>query len=176
MDVVNGYFQFLINKVGAYRDESLCWKLYTTEYFYRPDLFSDANRASDGIELRYEYTVYAEEEINNVASDEALEALYVEPCNVLEMFVALAIRIDTDITGEPGVDNAWLWFQIMINNLGLKTMDPDYVLHRFLSREYDEAGNGGLFPLCFPHRDQRTIGIWEQLSDYISEARERGNL
>lgn len=175
MDVVNGYFQFLINKVKA-QDPTLCWKLYTTEYIYRPELFSDANRASDGMELRYEFTVYAGEGVNNVASDEALEGLYAQPCSVLEMLVALAIRIDTDITGEPGVDNAWVWFQLMIENLGLNMMNADYVLHRFLNREYDEAGNGGLFPLHFPCRDQRTIGIWEQLSDYISEMRERGKL
>lgn len=182
MNVRQGYFQFLLNKVHeeAGQNVGLCWLMYNTDFFHYPVIYSDASRASDGTELRYEYAVYCGEGVNNVASDEALGELYDMPCTVLEMLVALAIRIDRDITGDPGVDGAYLWFQLMLSNLGLYN-NPDElswgpILKTFMLREYDFGGHGGLFPLSAPYRDQRTIGIWDQLSDYISEMRERGML
>lgn len=36
-----------------------------------------------------------------------------------------------------------------------------------LERKYDEFGNGGLFPLRSPSKDQRRVEIWYQLCEYI---------
>ena len=185
MTVNEAYFRFLLAKVNETTHVNLCSILHELEFSYQHDIFSDTNRASDGKELRYEFSVYAGEGVNNVAADEELGALLEKPCSVLEMMVALALRIDSDITGEPGINNSNFWFSTMLINLGLYSMNDSTVIdpvtvcllvNRFLARGYDEGGRGGLFPLLHPHRDQRLIGIWEQMSDYLAEIRERGNL
>lgn len=178
MDVSEGYFRFLLNKVHE-TDGVLNRWLYEQEFVYPPEIFSDHSRVSDGIELRYEYIAYVGELINNVPADDAVGELLEQPCNMLEMLVALALRIDTDITGEPGVDRAFIWFHEMLQNLGLYEQEPrlwPITLQRFLNRQYSYAGIGGLFPLRYPQRDQRTIGIWDQLSDYLNEMYRRNGL
>lgn len=73
------------------------------------------------------------------------------PCSVLEMMVALAIKIEEQIMDDPDIGNrTGLWFWKMIENLGLKTMrdaviDTDYVekiIFRFLDRNYQRDGSG----------------------------------
>lgn len=175
MDVYEGYYRFLLNKVHE-TDGVLYEWLYEQQFVYFPEMFSDRGRESDGIELRYEYVVYAGEAVNNAASDEALGELLEKPCNMLEMLVAFALRIDTDITGEPGVDKAFIWFHTMLQNLGLYSKEPRFwpdILQKLLNRQYNYAGVGGLFPLRYPLRDQREISIWDQLSDYLNEMYKR---
>lgn len=176
------YFKFLIRKVKVHTKPliAVCRQLYNTEFIYDDDIWSDKNRIGDGEELRYEFAVFAGDGINNVASDDAMGEILEMPCTVLEVLVALAVRIDSDITGEPGEDRAEEWFNQMIANLGLDVprteSEVSYILNRWLTRRYDENGSGGLFPLITPYRDQRTIGLWEQASDYISDKRNHGGI
>lgn len=68
------------------------------------------------------------------------------------------------------------WFWGMIVSLGLGGMtdaifDRDYVeecLTRFLNREYERNGKGGLFTVKGTRRDMRKMEIWYQLNAYLN--------
>lgn len=72
-------------------------------------------------------------------------------------------------------DRAGQWFWGMVHSLGLSPMiDPkfdrqfvDDVITRFLNREYEPDGNGGLFTIRHCAHDLRTVEIWWQLSWYL---------
>lgn len=129
----------------------------------------DENRAEDGIGLRYRFCVQNE--------CEDLEYCLDGPCSVLEMILALAIRCEETIMDDPDKgDRMGQWFWGMITNLGLGSM-TDYnfnewyvndVVTRFLNREYDADGQGGLFTVKDWNRDMRTAEIWHQLMAYIN--------
>lgn len=170
------YFDWLVDQVngGRYRRGTLLSILFDTEFRWSYRFPTDANRAADGQFLRTQYA--------NETKDYLLYGDAKEPCNVLEMLVALAIRIETDIMGEPGNDHPEHWFWEMIKNLGLlpmtdKSLQKEHdvekvmkILNKFMDREYDnQAGVGGLFPVYSPRRDQSLLPIWEQMNDYLNE-------
>lgn len=129
----------------------------------------DENRAADGIGLRYRFCS------NN--DIEHLEHCLSGPCSVLEMMVALAIRCEERIMCDfRKGDRTSQWFWNMIRSLGLSGM-TDYnfdeylvkdVISRFLNREYDRNGKGGLFTIRRWDRDARDVEIWHQLLAYCN--------
>lgn len=128
----------------------------------------DDNRADDGIQLRRRYALYKE--------DMSLVRYLQGPCSVLEMMVALAIRCEETIMDDTQMgDRTGQWFWGMINNLGLSPMKDskfdrefvDDVIARFLNREYEPDGRGGLFTVRDYPRDMRKVEIWCQLSWYL---------
>lgn len=129
----------------------------------------DENRAAEGISLRYRYCL-----LHNC---EDLEHYITGPCSVLEMMVALALRCEETIMDDPLMGNRTSqWFWNMISNMGLGSMsDNNYnewlvndVVTRFLNREYEPDGRGGLFRVKDWDRDMRTAEIWHQLMAYIN--------
>ena len=129
----------------------------------------DENRADDGIALRYRFCS------NNGYED--MEYYLAGPCSVLEMMVALAIRCEERIMCDPDKgDRTAQWFWSMITSLGLSSMtDYNYnewlvndVITRFLNREYDRNGKGGLFTIRRWDRDARDAEIWHQLLAYCN--------
>ena len=127
----------------------------------------DENRAKDGISLRYKYCV-----LNNCKD---LEYCLDGPCSILEMMVALASRCE-ETMDDPGMgDRTGQWFWGMIVSLGLGgQLDNRYdarvvddILDRFLDREYEPDGSGGLFTIEDCHRDLRDVEIWNQMWWYI---------
>lgn len=128
----------------------------------------DDNRADDGIQLRRRYAL--------VQNDMSLTRIIKGPCSVLEMMVALAIRCEETIMDDTLFGNrSGQWFWGMVSNLGLSPMtdsrfDRDYVddvIARFLNREYEPDGRGGLFTVRHCSHDMRTVEIWCQLSWYL---------
>ena len=128
----------------------------------------DDNRADDGIQLRRRYAL--------VQDDMRLSNYILGPCSILEMMVALAIRCEENIMDDALMGNrTGQWFWGMIHSLGLSGMndarfDIDYVddvLARFLNREYEPNGKGGLFTIKHCMNDMRTVEIWCQLSWYL---------
>ena len=98
------------------------------------------------------------------------------PCSVLEMMIALAIRCEETIMDNPLYgDRTAQWFWRMMSNLGLGLMtddiyDRDLVkqkIDRFLNREYDPDGKGGLFYIRGCAEDLRNVEIWAQLCWYL---------
>lgn len=128
----------------------------------------DENRALDGISLRYNYC------LNHDCED--LEYCLAGPCSVLEMLVALAIRCEKNMDNPEKGDRTGQWFWTMITNLGLGAMSDNNfnewlvndVITRFLEREYEPDGRGGLFRVRGWHRDMRTAEIWHQLLAYMN--------
>lgn len=145
--------------------------LYEVDFYYI--LPMDANRASDGINLRYRFgyeKCYQEPVIAGFLDD--------RPCSVLEMIFALALRCEEQIMWDPDIGNRLgLWFWDMINSLGLISMDDskfdaeytDDVIFRFMDRKYAHDGEGGLFTIKKCKYDLRDIEIWWQLNWHLNE-------
>ena len=128
----------------------------------------DDNRADDGIMLRRKYAL--------AQHNEELSDYISGPCSVLEMMAALAIRCEESIMDDTLFGNrTGQWFWGMIRNLGLSPMNDsnfdaefvDDVIARFLNREYEPDGKGGLFTIKNCDHDLRTVEIWRQLSWYL---------
>lgn len=168
----NDYFEWLSDLVCGKRSpqqvsfRKLLAYLHSVEFRYCIE--KDANRAGDGIDLRYRYSQH----INDRTAELYLEG----PCSVLEMMVALAIRCEEQIMDDPGKGNrTGQWFWGMIVSLGLGSMyDARFnkryvkdVLIRFLNREYEPDGSGGLFTIRRCPYDLRDVEIWYQLCWYL---------
>lgn len=170
------YFNWLCNVVCEDRFSKhisftkLLTRLHDTAFIYV--IPRDQNRAGDGIDLRYRFAMQRNYEDH---MDEVMDTL-TGPCTVLEMMVALAIRCEETIMDDFDVGNrTGQWFWDMITNLGLGSMTDiryderyiDDVLTRFLNREYDPDGKGGLFTIRRCDRDLRKVEIWYQLCWYL---------
>ena len=169
------YFNWLCSKVRADRDPEymhyscLLNDLFNQEYRWDFAIESDANRADDGINLRLLYSQETGDRLDWINRKTS--------CTILEMLIAMSIRIEMDIMGDPGEDRPERWFWEMLGNLGLMIMtddnyDPNYVtdiIWRWMARQYSKNGSGGLFPLRKPTSDQRSIPIWDQMGAYLVE-------
>lgn len=141
--------------------------LHDTEFVYFVPY--DENRASEGMSLRYHYCL--------LHDCEELEWCLDGPCSVLEMMIALAIRCEENIMDDFSMgDRTSQWFWNMVTNMGLggehdaafdERLVTDVVV-RFLNREYEPDGRGGLFRVRGWNRDMRTAEIWHQLMAYIN--------
>ena len=172
--LINEYFDWLYDLVCgdrfgdrmSYRE--LFKVLFDTKFTYSIPM--DANRASDGVDLRYRFQLcrgFGEENLDILIGD----------CTVLEMLIALAIRCEEQIMDDPEYgDRTGQWFWTMIQNLNLKTMfDGDgFDIHRvqtavdrFLNRQYDPDGRGNIFYIPNCPNDLRTMEIWAQLCWYL---------
>lgn len=169
----NDYFDWLYKKAcddrysGEISYKKLLMHLHNTEFIYSLD--RDRNRADDGIKLRQRFADDYE------LVDEA-DAYLTEPCSVLEMMLALAIRCEETIMDDPAYGNRTTqWFWGMITTLGLGSMtDDNYdkrfissTIRRFLNRDYDPDGRGGLFYIRNCTYDLRDMEIWIQLCWYL---------
>jgi len=168
------YFSWIVQQIG---DDNKCGDysnllshLFDTEFIFTNPM--DGNRYEDGIELRYKFGYH-----NNISDDIISAELDIFPCSVLEMMVALAIRME-DFMDDPDIGNRIpTWFWNMVDCLELsksydRRYDMDYVDRRleiFMNREYSYDGAGGLFQIINPPADLRTREIWMQTMWYLNE-------
>lgn len=143
------------------------WKLaqclYTNEYVWLVP--HDDNRGQDGRFLREEF-------IDDLGLYDVDPDWMQLECSMLEMLIALSRRLSFQGEGEP---RDWFWH--LIDNLDLRIADRqrfpkskvEEVLHRVIWRTYSPDGDGGLFPLQYPDRDQRDAELWTQLNAYLLE-------
>lgn len=170
--ITNEYFNWLSDLVCGRRFSSrdsfrrLLIFLHNTDFTY--SIPRDENRAVDGIDLRWQFA--SERGFSSVP------ACLSGPCSVLEMMIALVIRCEETIMDDPELGNrTGQWFWNMVVNLGLGSMSDDRfdeiivrrVVHRFLDREYEPDGRGGLFWIRDCERDLRTMEIWHQMCWYL---------
>ena len=137
---------------------------------FSPVIKRDENRADDGLYMRNDYKYYTD---NNDAIFEY------RPCSILEMLIALSGRMDggVDICVVNNKLESAAWFWRFIENLGLDKFDNSHydesrieiICQKFVERDYDFNGDGGLFPLKNPTEDQRYIEIWSQAQAYLIE-------
>lgn len=134
----DGYFDWLCNQIyGDEEHHKLLELLFEVPYEWT--LPMDENRAKDGIWLRKEY-----------CSDIGMEAFslnFLGNCRMLEMLIALAIRIENDTMYDPDMgDRTSLWFWFMIGNLGLYDMDDESFNRDFVTQKLEKLQQN-LFPL-----------------------------
>lgn len=172
-DVINEYFNWMYDLVCGHKRVSyrkLMSRLHDIEFTYTIPM--DGNRAEDGINLRYRFGQECE-------YDDFIIAAYLDdkPCSVLEMIVALAIRLEEHFMDDPDVGNrVSQWFWEMIDSLGLSRMNDsrfdmkevDDIIDIFLNREYKRNGEGGLFTIEHCDRDLRSVEIWYQMCWYLN--------
>lgn len=173
------YFDWLLSHVKKglptsdlqFQYMRLMQQLDRTEFIYI--LAMDENRYQDGIDLRYRF---GREE--GIPDEDIVLYLDIRPCSVLEMMVALSIRIEEHIMLDNDLgDRTGQWFWEMIGSLGLENMtNSNYdeqlvtdILQNFVERRYEYNGQGGLFTLMNPPRDLRTVDIWYQMNWYLNE-------
>lgn len=175
-DIINNYFDWLYKLVCDKRySKSISYKkllmhLHNTTFRY--SIPKDQNRADDGLDLRYRFALSQGYERSPRVIMDCLEG----PCSVLEMMVALSIRCEENIMDDPNIgDRTSQWFWGMVTNLGLGAMTDsrydkifvDNTVNRFLDRDYEPDGHGGLFTIRHCDRDLRNVEIWYQLCWYL---------
>lgn len=169
-DVNGEYFKWLCDIVSSDRfadevryDELLRF-LHAKPFRYL--LPMDDNRADDGLSMRYRFECAT-----------GMDERYLDgPCSVLEMMIALAVRCEETMDDPLLGDRTGQWFWNMIRSLGLGGMygdrfdmhEADYIIERFLDREYEPDGRGGLFTITDCEDDLRDVEIWHQLWWYLA--------
>ena len=176
-DVKKRYFEWMesyainekMQRIFPYK--KLLAYLYSRDFGYI--IAMDENRYADGIDLRYRFGM--EEGIDDRIISSELDD---KPCSILEMMLALSIRIEESIMSNSIIgDRTSKWFWEMIMNLGLGQMTDKYfdeekaayICDRFLDRKYERNGKGGLFTIYRRPEDMRDVEIWYQAMWYLSE-------
>lgn len=170
----NEYFDWLYDLVcGTRFSEHISYKklfMYLHNTDFRYSILKDGSRAEDGLDLRYRFARDMEYD------PELVEECIDQPCSVLEMIIALAVRCEETLMDDPEKgDRTGQWFWGMIANLGLRSMYDLYfdrqivedIINRFLDREYDPDGRGGLFTIRNCDCDLRDVEIWHQFCWYL---------
>ena len=171
-DIYEQYFNWLCDvvNVSTVSYDKLLRLLHRTKF--RWINIRDKNRAEDGTDLRFRFR----KSIDGLSRNEVLNWHDKEPCSVLEMMIALAIRAEEQIMADPQVGNRTTqWFWGMVSSLGLNRMSDDMfdliearnIIEQFLDREYSPDGRGGLFTINNCDYDLRDIEIWTQLCWYL---------
>lgn len=174
-EIKSDYFEWMVDLVceGRYRKPYPYYKLlgFLHETRFRYLMRRDKNRAEDGVCLRRRFALMHDDD----CYDEIMDAL-TGPCSVLEMIIALALRCEETIMDDPKVgDRTKQWFWRMLKSLGISTMTDSRfdsrkaveIIDRFLERDYEPNGRGGLFTILDCNRDMRTVEIWHQLLWYL---------
>ena len=165
------YFEWMCKLVSGIDEECVSYKklfkrLHEIEFVY--SIPKDENRAEDGKDLRRRFGFA----VQLVGVERVLRG----PCSVLEMMVALAVRCEETIMDDPNFGNrTGQWFWGMIVSLGLGAMDDprynenrvDEIVDRFLNRDYQPNGKGGLFTIKNCEHDMRDVEIWIQMLWYL---------
>lgn len=161
------YYHWLMDIVGHAKAEAYSYLirvLHDTPYTYISH--SDSNRYYDGIDLRYRYGQYHE-----MSDPEVAASLDISPCSMLEMMVALALRLEEQFLTDPERgDRTALWFWNMIASLGLSGMTNsnfnrayiDKTIYSLLHRGYRPNGLGSLFMVPNNGSIVERFDIWEQ--------------
>lgn len=170
--VEHEYFEWMFDLVceGRFSDKysyrKLLRYLHDVEFAYK--FSKDANRAEDGIDLRYRFAY----DTGCACADGYLEG----PCSVLEMMIALAIKCEDIMDDTAYGDRTAQWFWRMITSLGLNGMNDDRfdeyyvkdIIDNFLKRRYESDGRGGLFTIRNCDEDLRHVEIYTQMKWFIN--------
>lgn len=179
MGVEQEYFDWLYDKIG-----NTVWRNETQTYFrlaellmlteFQPIVDFDENRAIDGITLRDEF-------VDEYGSWEGSKLPF-EPCSMLEMLIALAVRLHYEMDGFM-VGEVPDMFWRMMRNCGLDKFTDEYanygwnrfevevdeILDRINNRTYERNGVGGLFPLMHSRIDVRKQELHAQMGAWCIE-------
>lgn len=173
------YITWLYSKVGLGTREYGCFWRVIRRLFAIPFpviVNRDINRVTDAEHLRMDFV--HEYHIDVRRSDFTQRRV-----SVLEVLVAFALRIQSDIMWDPDdEDRAPLWFWSMIENVGVDLrkyqdgyfnaecmVNLDEMIEKAIYRDYQKTGMGGFFPLKNPKKDQKKVELWYQMQFWIDE-------
>lgn len=170
------YFDWMVSLVTGERYAKTISYSKLLEYLHSVEfapviIRGDYDRSEDGIYLRYRFAVDKgyDEKLN-------IHKYITGPCSVLEMMTALAQRCEESIMTDSAIgDRTGQWFWGMVVSLGLGSMENRFfdekyvagVINRFLNRDYEPNGRGGLFTIKNTERDLRSVDIWCQMCEYL---------
>lgn len=172
-DILFEYFENLLNEILDSKHHIVDYSMMLRTMFDIPFVWvleMDENRAEDGQTLR-----------NDICRDNDLQYDFIinRKISVLEVLIALAKRMESDILGDPmsEIDNSSAHFWLMIKNLGLeKCSNGNFSeailrdkIEKWMLRDIGKDGSGSIFPLKRPKNDQRKVEIWSQMQAYIME-------
>lgn len=167
------YYKWLYRQIGNPREKNPAhsYKILTGilyDMLFKWSIPNDENRAEDARDLRYVYC--CEKDLDD--SD-----IYDEPITVLEALIGIAKRLDFLMDGTVEY-----WFRTLLKNIDLDKCNDDWFIDEqgsslevmgrieaVMAREYSYSGEGGLFPLKHPKKDQRKVEIWYQMQAYLNE-------
>lgn len=175
-NIERDYFDWLYNIIddSDYDYEYLINHIFDKDFDESTTILigKDYNRIEDALRIREDFIV---EQLSR--EDEFLVDMFKNrPTSLLEILIALAYRME-DVM-EIGRFPIWFWE--MLSNLGLEEFTNDNfdmksartidrIINKWLDHNYDYCGNGGIFPLKNPPKDQRNEEIWYQMSAYLIE-------
>lgn len=179
-DIFEEYFDWMYDLVaGEVCDSHTSYRellSYLHRVPFRAIIPMDKNRLEDGIALRFRFGMDIHKG-DFYAADMISERLTIDDkCSVLEMMIALCLRCEENIMDNALIGNRTVyWFWMMIGNLGLNGMTDDRFdlnyakdcVYRFLNRDYDSDGKGGLVYIPGIKKDLRNVEIWVQLLWYL---------
>ncbi len=172
------YFDWLLQKI--YNPEvfpitiytRLMHRLFDISFYWLDPM--DVSRADDAFDLRYRFGREAGFTDTTVAA-----FLDVRDASVLEMMVALAMRMEEHILGDNIYDNRTPeWFWVMITSMHLDMYDDrhytdevvDSIVLAMLHHRYSRNGDGGLFTIdAKDDIDMRKEDIWYQMMHWINQ-------
>ena len=172
-DIEKYYFEWMFDLICANRySEEFSYRkvleyLHDVEFTY--SIPRDIDRAEDGKALRYRFAYENDYE----GAEKYLDG----PCTILELMVSMAIRCEEIMDDTAYGDRTAQWFWRMMINLGIDDMtnsrfDVYYVsevIDKFLNRDYDPDGRGGLFRVRHCDYDLRHVDLWRQMTWFLDE-------
>ena len=179
-----------VNLLASDISRELCRVLFETDFRWSDEIVEDEIRAKDALEVRKEYAneIGKDQEKSKRDTDRIWKSI-LGKTSVLEVIFRLCMHLDEMTNeGEPG-SMIWIFYRILINNLGLDSMDDEDFDHRkedvetfwntsltrFLDRTYAADGSGGgLFPIrewsiSGGYNDQKKVPIWDQMNIWLGE-------
>lgn len=185
----HSYFAWLCDQSGLHSPLSRIF--YETDFRWSKDIPDDENRAKAGTELRETYAQHILVGKDGIITPEIRKSVdrlmksIIGPASVFEVLVSLARTLDEmlNLEAEPRSQD---YFARLMENLGLDIYDDEdfdlrpeqthgavmEIINRWLDREFEPDGEGGLFPLdatemSFP--DQRKESIWAQMQAWVDQ-------
>lgn len=147
--------------------------LFLIPFTYKECLIElDCNRVDDGLDLRYRFEYEQRCQYGHTTSLECIN-----DCRLLELLVALALRCEEHIMDNLDIGpRTSTWFWTMIESMGLIHMTDDNfdasvvegIVDRFVRRQYDLNGSGGLFTVENCTTNMRDVEIWYQMCMYLN--------
>lgn len=169
--LLSDYHNWMCDKMRTNLPEHRNYTLLLTHLDDKAFIFThplDENREIDGKYLRQEFL-----------DEEGLgrDLFWEGDASILEVLVAMSIRIETEITGEIGNDHIERWFWVMIHNLGLdKFRDDRYderkideILDNWLEKGHGPNSKFTIFPLKKSKTNRDDIDMWYQMQLYLAE-------